>query len=140
MSQTRLIMYHKQATSARTRFLRLGYGGVCGFEPMPTLSSLLELANDEDVVLSHPGALVHQAEQRLGMSSGSLEAQGGYRARVDVPGGMIEVFLARFTTTDPPFEVADAIGGAFVDLAEARGVPPFELSLLRGAYEYILGG
>ena len=35
MNEPRLILYHKQSTSARTRFLRLSYGGICAFEPLP---------------------------------------------------------------------------------------------------------
>jgi len=134
----RLIMYHKQSTSARTRFLRLAYGGVCGFEPLPKLSELA--AEDPPTkVATHPAALVRDAEQRLGLPAGGLELESGFRCRVDSAGEATQVFLARFTAIDPPFEVAAAQGGAFIDLTQARGLPPVELQLLRRAYEAILG-
>ena len=36
MSTPRLILFHKQSTSARTRFLRHGHGGICTLGPLPT--------------------------------------------------------------------------------------------------------
>ena len=140
-TEPRLIMFHKQKTSARTRFLCLGNGSVCGFEPLPRLAELLdaEFGDDAKVVL-HPGALVHGAETRLGLPAGSLEAMGDFHARVDVAGGPLSIYLAGFTTEDPPFAAADAQGGRFIELPEARQLPPSELQLLRLAYEYLLGG
>ena len=32
----RVILYHKQSTSARTRFLLFASGSVCAFEPIPS--------------------------------------------------------------------------------------------------------
>ena len=49
------------------------------------------------------------------------------------------MLLARFTAIDPPFSAAEQLGGAFIDLTQARGLPPLELDLLRRAYEVILG-
>lgn len=140
-TEPRLIMFHKQKTSARTRFLRLSNGSVCGFTPLPTLAELLDEADGTaDKVARHPGALVHGAETRLGLPAGSLEAMGDFHAKVDVAGGPVSVFLAGFTTEDPPFAAADAVGGRFIDLPEARQLPASELQLLRLAYEYLLGG
>jgi len=139
MTAPRLIMYHKQSTSARTRFLRLAYGGVCGFDPLPCLA---ELAADDlapSKVVTHPASLVRAAEVQLGLPAGSLEPEPGFRCRVSSGDGETEVFLARFTAMDPPFETATAQGGAFIDLTQARGLPPVELNLLRRAYETILG-
>ncbi|MBK1723467.1 hypothetical protein [Thiocystis violacea] len=139
MTDPRLIMYHKQSTSARTRFLKLGYGGVCGFAALPSEAELAERSIDDSKLVAHPACLLRDAETRLGLPSGSLEAEKGYRCRVSSPAGATEVFLARFTTIDPPFEEAAAQGGAFIDLTQARGLPPVELGLLRLAYEKILG-
>lgn len=139
-TEPRLIMFHKQKTSARTRFLRLGNGSVCGFQPLPRLAQLLDDDVPETRVVLHPGALVHTAETRLGLPAGSLEAMGDFRARVDVAGGPIPIFLAGFTTEDPPFSAAASLGGTFIDLPDARQLPPSELQLLRLAYEYLLGG
>ncbi len=133
----RLIMFHKQRISARTRFLVLSQQTVCGFSPLPTLAQLVDKRPVGKVAM-HPGALTHRAEQRLGMPAGSLEAMGDFHALVDVPGGPVSVFLAGFTAIDPPFQ---AVGDAeFVELPEARMLPPIELQLLRLAYEYLIGG
>lgn len=139
MNDPRLIMYHKQATSARTRFLKLDYGGVCGFGALPEEAALAERTVEDGKLVSHPAFLIRDAERRLGLPGGSLEAEGGYRCKVSSPEGATEVFLARFTAIDPPFEEAEAQGAAFIDLTQARGLPQVELALLRLAYEKILG-
>ena len=139
-SSARLIMFHKQSTSARTRFLQPAYGGVCAFEGLPPLAQTLDEPPEAGKVALHPGKLLHAAEDWIGMESGSLEAESGYRAWVDVPGGPIQVFLARFTSIDPPFAHAEAKGARFIDLTQARGMAPAELALLRRAYERVLGG
>lgn len=136
----RLIMFHKQSTSARTRFLQLAYGGVCAFEGLPALAQALDEPPASGKVALHPGKLLHAAETWIGMESGSLEAEAGFKAWVDVPGGPVQVFLARFTAIDPPFEHAEARGARFIDLTQARGLPVAELALLRQAYELVLGG
>lgn len=140
MTNPCLIMYHKQSTSARTRFLKLPYGGVCGFDGLPDQASLSDEGCDTDKLVSHPAPLVRAAEVRFDLPSGSLEPEPGYRCRVTSESGTTEVYLARFTTIDPPFEQASAHGGAFIDLTQARGLPAVELALLRRAYEQIMGG
>jgi hypothetical protein len=140
MQTPRLVMFHKQSTSARTRFLLLHYGGVCAFGGLPALSHLVEADEAAAETLSfHPSSVVSQVENELGLTAGSLEREGGFRAKVDAPGGLIEVFLARFTSMDPPFEWAEEHGARFIDLTQARGLPDIELQILRRAYEQILG-
>lgn len=139
MPDPRLIMYHKHHTSARLRFLKLPYGGVCGFMPLPRLSQLLDEKPNSTVEV-HPAAFVTDAEQRLGMLPGSLEAEGEFQAYVDVPDGTVQVFLARFTSIDPPFDVAKSQDAEFVDLPQARNLPQVELELLRKAYECVMTG
>lgn len=139
-TDARLIMFHKQRTSARTRFLLLADGTVCGFAPLPRLAELMDDDPAPGRVARHPGALVHGAETRLDLPAGSLETMGDFHARVDVAGGPVSVFLAGFTTEDPPFSAAETIGARFVELPEARMLPPTDLQLLRLAYEYLLGG
>jgi hypothetical protein len=139
MKEVRVILYHKQATSARTRFLRLAYGGVCGFAPLP---SAAELAAAEEGVSDSAAAVaaVVAAEARLGLGAGGLELQAGLRMRLDAPEGATEVVLVRFRDIDPPFALAEAVGARFVSLTEMRGLPPLELALLRQAYDWIMGG
>jgi hypothetical protein len=140
MQSARLITYHKQATSARTRFLALGYGGVCAFDGLPRMAQLLEeVADPGGKVAQHPASLVSRAEREWGLARGGLEVDSGFRVLVDIPGGPVEVFLARFTPIDPPFAQAESNGARFIDITQARGMAPAELQLLRLAYEHILG-
>lgn len=139
MPQARLIMYHVQSTSARLRFLKLSTGSVCWPAPFPKLSQLMDEEPDEKLTL-HPAAFVKDATQWLGLASGDLEAEGEYRAWVDVPDETIQVFLVRFKTMDPPFSAAATLGAEFVELPQARNLPPVELELLRKAYELVIGG
>jgi hypothetical protein len=140
MQPARLILYHKQATSARTRFLRLAHGGICAFDPLPPRT---RVTGAEDPppgrVRQHPAMLIGRAEQILGLGRGGLELEAGFRLRAEAPGATIEVLLARFTGIDPPFAAAAAQGAAFIDLTQARGMTAVELQLLRLAYERILG-
>ena len=76
----------------------------------------------------------------MGLSFGDIEAEGEYRACVDVANGPVNIFLARFTSIDPPFELADNCRASFIDLTQARDLPQVELELLRKAYELIMGG
>ena len=139
MSQPRLILFHKQSTSARTRFLRHAYGGVCAFAPLPPDAELLPPGEEQATLISHPASLVRGAEQRLGLPAGGLEPEPDFRFAVRCAQGETEIYLARFTSTDPPFAMAETAGGAFIDLTQARGLPSLELALLRLAYEQILG-
>lgn len=139
MPAPRLIMYHKQSTSARTRFLRLSYGGVCAFSALPPDAVLDETQDRAARVVTHPAAVLRDAEIRLGLVHGSLEAEPGFRCRIRLGEERTEVFLARFTGVDPPFETALAHGGDFIDLTQARRFAPIELELLRRSYERILG-
>ena len=59
---------------------------------------------------------------------------------VDVPNGPEVVYLARFTTTDPPYHEVEQADCKFAALTEFRGLPPAELELLRRAYQVIMGG
>ncbi|MFD2113195.1 hypothetical protein [Thiorhodococcus fuscus] len=139
MSGPRLIMYHKQATSARTRFLKLPYGGVCGFEALPEGASLASGDGESESLVSHPAPLLREAESQLGLATGSLEAESGYRCKINWEEGSAEVYLAHFTSIDPPFDEVSAQGATFIDLTQARNLPQVELALLRLAYEHILG-
>jgi hypothetical protein len=118
MPNPRLIMYHKHSTSARLRFLKLAYGGVCGFKPLPRLSQLLDEKPDGTVAV-HPAAFISDAEQRLGI----------------LPG-----ILARFISIDPPFDVAKSHDAEFIDLPQARNIHQVELELLRKAYDAVMSG
>ncbi len=135
----RVILCHKQSTSARLRFLQFADGHVCGLQPFPPLSQLLD-ETPEEKLLVHPAATVNAAAEYFGLEGQALEAEGEYQAFVEIPEGPVQVFLAYFTDIDPPFEAAEACGAKFIDLTEARGLSEVELGLLRRAYEVLMGG
>ena len=135
----RLVFYHKQATSARTRYLRLQGGGICAFQPLPG-DCVLSFAVDEGNVLPHPGAVIAAAGRWLGLEAGALEFQGEFRARAQAADREFSVYLVRFTSVDPPFQAAEAVGAAFASITEARGLPAAEMEILRHSYAYIMGG
>jgi hypothetical protein len=132
----RLILAHKQKTSGRLRFLRLPHGTVA-FTPLPPLSDLAEDAVPQ--VVHHPAVFLKAAEAKLGLPAGSLVHEPEFQAVVDTPAGSVAVHLASFTTIDPPFDEAAALGGRFVAITEATGGMPAEMDLLRRAYEVLLG-
>ncbi|MBK5968506.1 MULTISPECIES: hypothetical protein [Thiorhodovibrio] len=140
MTDPRLILYHTQAISARTRFVRFDHGGICGFRVLPVGISLADPGNQASrTLVSHPAFLLRAAEKQLRLPRDTVEVHPRFRAELPSPHGTIEVMLARFTTLDPPFAEVEAIGGTFIALTEARGLPPVELELLRRAYEQVLG-
>ena len=133
----RVILFHKQATSARTRFLRFAHGSVLAFEPVPQLAQLCEPGSNPAL---HPAAAIRNVEEKMGLPEGCLEAEAEFQHFVEVPGENIAIILAGITTMDPPFEVAERHDATFIDLTQARDLPQVELELLRSAYELLLGG
>lgn len=136
--QPRLILYHKQSTSGRTRFLRLP-AGLLAFGELPFLSLAVDEEATAGTVRPHPAAALREAEARLGLPGGSLAADTEFHAEIDTPAGRVPVILAAFTSTDPPFAAVEALGGRFIPLTEIIGAHPAEVELLRRAYETILG-
>ncbi|MES9831362.1 MAG: hypothetical protein ABW157_11700 [Candidatus Thiodiazotropha sp. LLP2] len=133
----RVILYHKQATSARTLFLMFGGQTVCAFEPLPNLSTVVSTRPD---TVFHPTAILNDTEKQLGLQTDTLIYESEFRQTVEVPEGNIEILLANISTMDPPFDIAEKANAKFIDLTQARGLPAVELELLRSAYELILGG
>jgi hypothetical protein len=138
MQTPRLLLFHKQGTSARTRFLRFS-DSLLAFAPLPTGAVLRTEDAAPGNLLPHPAALLKTAEETLGLPGGSLQVVPEFSATVDTPDGEVPVLLAGFTTIDPPFNAADSVGGRFVALTELRGLPATEMDLVRRAYTVILG-
>lgn len=143
MKDCRLIFFHKQNTSARLRFLKLASGSVCAFEPLPTLSQMVDEDDDpeiDDTVVTHPAQLLREASEWLGLDKRLMKVEAGYHAIVDTNECTVHVYLTEFITTDPPFEHAQNINAAFIDLTQARDLPGVELELLRKAYDCVMTG
>jgi hypothetical protein len=140
MNDVRFILYHKQSTSGRTRFFRFAHGGVCGFVGLPTLVQVLD-PEERPVssIVPHPAALLTHIQRQLELQASDLQIDHEYREQVDAPNGIINIYLAHFTTIDPPFATAEKHGGRFTELAQSRDLSRPELELLRRAYQLILG-
>jgi hypothetical protein len=132
----RLILAHKQSTSARVRFLCFAHG-ICAFEALPPLSSFDE-ATPAPLVVHHPVVYLRAAEARLGLTKGSLKHEPEFVAIVETPDELITVCLAVFTSIDPPFEAVEAVGARFIAITEARACSDVELNLLRNAYPVLV--
>ena len=140
--QARLILYHSQSTSARTLFLRHATGSVIAPAPLPFLSTVLEddeFGSDAAPVFLHPAALVREYCAGLGLEPALLQAEGEFHQRVDAPGGILSIYLARFTCIDPPRARFADRGGKFCAITELRGGHPAEMALLQKAYQTIMG-
>ncbi|MEJ2059341.1 MAG: hypothetical protein P8Y64_02480 [Gammaproteobacteria bacterium] len=137
-THARAILYHKQSTSALTRFMRLPYGGVCALGTLPTLVELGEGEPDTKLVV-HPTLVLSRLRDWMDLPDDGLEHDIEFRAWLDTPDGPLPVHLVRFTGIDPPFAEAERIGAGFITLTEARTLPPVELQLLQQAYRVILG-
>lgn len=139
MSQTeplpRLLFFHKQGSSARTRFVRWPHG-MLAFAPLPAGAVLQESA---PAVRRHPADLIKDAARKLGLPDSALRAETDFDAAFDTPAGAIPVLLMQFATLDPPFAAVEALGGRFIAITEARDCAAAELQLLRRAYEIIIG-
>ena len=137
----RLLLAHKQKTSARVRFLRFAHG-LSAFEALPALSSVIE-DPPSNRVETHPSLYLRSAEALLGLENGGLALEAEFSASVDTPDGTLRVRLATFTSIDPPFELAERLGGKFIAITEARGdsnkTVPAEMELLRQAYTVLMG-
>jgi hypothetical protein len=133
----RLIILHKQSTSARVRFMSLG-DSVLAFSPLPELAAL-RAEDYSPTVQFHPTAALRAAEKTLELAEGGLEPVPEFCVWVDTPDGDQAVLLAACTSIDPPFEAAEKQGGKFIAITEARRLPLIERELLRRAYEHLLG-
>lgn len=135
--QPRLIILHKQSTSARVRFLAFG-NSLLAFEPLPASASLHQDGFAAPVQF-HPAAAIRAAETRLGLDVDALEAIGEFCVWVHTPDGDLAVMLAACTSIDPPFDAAERNNARFIAMTEARCLPPIERDILRRAYEHVLG-
>ncbi|MEW7981029.1 MAG: hypothetical protein AB2813_14895 [Candidatus Sedimenticola endophacoides] len=138
MKDFKVILYHKQSTSARTRFVRFEENTIFVDGPLEALSQVDDSV--AEITLLHPTTVLRETGERLGLPEECLAIEPEYQYAVEVSGGKIPVLLLAINLIDPPFKEIEAHGGAFIDLTQARGLPTVELELLRHAYELVLGG
>ena len=137
MDNKRLIMYHKQATSARILFFALN-GSVCHCDGLPPESKIVDSSIDEDRVIDYPETLIPSIKKRLEISSNILEIEKNFMAIAKSEDLALDIYLACFTTIDPPREQLKHLEGKFITIIEARTFPAIELELLRLAYSFLM--
>ncbi|MCB1888000.1 MAG: hypothetical protein KDH20_10380 [Rhodocyclaceae bacterium] len=134
LSEWHCVLYHKQRTSARTRFLRLSGDVVF---PQPDEDATLAETVPSVKVRAHPAAGLAGVSATVGLGAAELRVDGEPLGAIGEP--PTPVWLVEVTTIDPPFDEVAAFGGAFVSIMEMRDVPEAQRALLRLAYERILG-
>lgn len=134
-SSHRLLLLYKGDISALVLFAQQGNGSVCFPEPLPALSSALDAEGSPAGTVSlHPSVLVSHIRQQLQLDEDLLRIEGGFSERVDCPGDIITVHMARFMLLDPPHKLMQSRECRLRTLPELRGRPPAEMELLRRAY------
>ncbi len=138
---SRFIFFHKHPVSAKTRFLKLAHGGVCGPQALPPLSQLNEeFERDDEKVVMHPSLLADIAAKTLGLSSNDLVLDLTYCQQVEVPYNALTVYLVGFKGHDTPDEHLAEQNSRFIAITQAFGMPAVEMELLRRAYATIMEG
>ena len=141
-TQDRTIIFHKHPVSAKVRFLKQQYGGICGFNPLPDLAVVLddETLDKEENIVSHPSHITRNAEEKLQLSEGSLKIESEYFQKVDIPKGMVNVYLVGIVGHDTPDAILAEQGMSLNLITEMRDLSPTEMELLRRAYVAIMEG
>ncbi len=138
---TRFIFFHKHPVSAKTRFLKLAHGGVCGPEALPILSQLNEAyERDDETVVMHPGVVADIAAKSLGLNGNDLVVDLTYRQQVETPHNALTVYLVGFKGHDTPDQHLAGRDHHFIAITQSFGMVPVELELLRRAYATIMEG
>ena len=137
MDNKRLIIYHKQAASARILFFALN-GSICHCDGLPPESKIVDNSIEEDRVFDYPETLIPTIKKRLELSSNILEIEKQFIAIAKNEDIAIDIYLARFTTIDPPREELKHTGGKFIPIVEARTFPAVELKLLGLVYSFLM--
>lgn len=134
------VVFHKQKTSARTRFLVQGQDAV--FPSGLAEDRTFTQGEDPDApprpVVPHPAAGLAALGRLLDVPPSSLRVEAAHLGLVVEEDGT-PVWLAEVLTTDPPADNAMKMGGRFLSIMEGRHLPANQRELLRRAYERVLG-
>jgi hypothetical protein len=136
----RLLLYYKGDISALTMFAQQQTGSVCFPEALPPLSVALEEEDEiaQNKVSMHPSALLKLLNTKLNLATDLLSVEPGFNVKVDAPGGIITVHMARFNLLDPPHKLLASRQCLMKTLPELRGRPPAEMEILRRAYVKVM--
>ena len=139
LSNHRLLLYYKGDISALTLFAQHGNGSICFPEPLPALSSILEAEQVKAGKVSiHPSMLLSAINRLLQLDNDLLRIEAEFSEKIDVPGGIITVHMARFMLLDPPHKLMQSRDCRLRTLPELRGRPPAEMELMRRAYVKVM--
>lgn len=137
----RLLLIYKGDISALLMFAQQANGSVCFPLALPALSSALESAEFvSSKVTMHPAVMLQHLNQQLQLDDDLLRLEPGFNEQIDTPGGIVTVYLARFTLPDPPKQLMQSRDCFMRTLPELRGRPPAEMELLRRAYVKVMEG
>jgi hypothetical protein len=141
MENARIILYHKQPTSARILFLRLN-GTVCQLQGLPSGAKMISCQIEDEGEATTPPSenLIPTVEEQLKFTQGTLALDAPFQAIVEAEGNELNVYLAQFTSTDAPHEAVADIEGKLIAVTEARTLPPVELELLKQVYAFLMDG
>ncbi|MCX7946680.1 MAG: hypothetical protein N2557_06890 [Hydrogenophilus sp.] len=133
----RLILVHKQRTSARVRFVCLSHG-IWAFSPIPEGVTLAD-PSEIPKIRWHPAIGVRIAAAHLRLDPTQMSTDPHALALLEGKNGhRITILLVQFSTIDPPFSEVSAIGGRFISLTEARSCSPLEQQLLGRAWSQLM--
>lgn len=138
----RVILYHKTPTSGKTCFLKFDSDALCALGDVPDLSEVVDPGDRGYVneTVMHPSLLLKEVSERINCPVEELEVDTEFHEKLDVAGSCLSVFLVRFTTLDPPYDLASSLKASFISITEARSLSTTELELLRRAYMVIMEG
>ncbi|MEM9511003.1 MAG: hypothetical protein AAGA16_25595 [Cyanobacteria bacterium P01_E01_bin.35] len=137
MEKNRFVMYHKQSASARILFFTLN-SSICHFNALPTNSKIVESSIEEERVVEYPENLLPSIKKQFSISSNILKIETKFQAIAKSDDSTIAIYLANFTTVDPPREQLAHLGGKFISIIEARSLPSIEVELLGLAYSFLM--
>lgn len=141
LDSTRVILFHKQSTSAMTRFFKSNDAGVLIGGDLPEQARVVTgEVEASSAVVAHPAAIIAELAKWLSLPADAMEVESEYVELLEVPAQVIRVCLIRFTTIDPPFAEAEKANASFIALTQARTLAAVELELLRSAYIQIMEG
>ncbi|NJK38568.1 MAG: hypothetical protein HC920_12925 [Oscillatoriales cyanobacterium SM2_3_0] len=141
MHNTRLILYHKQPTSARILFCRW-QGTTCLFDGLPADGTVTaSRVEDEPLALTPiPNSLIPEIEERLQLTDGDLRQEKDFQAVVSDATGTTDIYLAQLAQTDAPHGQMARIEAKLIPITEARTLPAIELKLLGLVYAFLMDG
>jgi hypothetical protein len=135
--ETCLLLYHRRSEDGPAEFVCFAHGGVAA-RPVPRNATLVEPEACEGPTQASRSAL-GAVQRYFGLPEGSIQVDPRFRACLKGADGPVEVYLARLTMREAPFEALDRRRARFLALAEARDLRPAERELLARVDQVITG-